>query len=127
MTTIYQCRSSGGGINEYLQYAENAYFNYFGDYIPDLTYPDLSSTKAPPDFPLWKINSSITLHIAVRDPVTNPLDIARLQSKIKTITYTQIVDDDDFTHSDFVFGMNTYRVVYERIVQYWQTSSCNFD
>lgn len=125
MTTIYECRTSGAAVNEYLQYAENAYFDYFGNYTPNLLFSDLSSTKVPPDYRLSNIDSSITLHVSQNDPVTHPLDVAKLQSKIKAITFTQIIDDPNFTHSDFMFGINTYRIVYERIIQYWRASSCD--
>lgn len=87
----------------------------------NLTYPlpDKGITL-PPEFPLSNINVPIVVHISKIDPATNQKDIDALRTKIPSLKYAHIVDDDDFTHKDFIVGVGAYELVYEPIVNSWR-------
>lgn len=121
MELVYKCRLSTAPMNSFIHYGQIIHFNYFGEFMQNLTYPVDETTLVPPDFPLSKISSCITLHYSHGDGATNPKDIAQLQSKVKSIAYTQIVDDNKFSHVDFGTGITAYKLVYEYIVQFWNS------
>lgn len=123
MEPVYACRSSGNSIDQDMHYGQVIFYNYFGDFIQNMSYPVLTATKRPPDYPLSIINSTVTLHIALADPATNTLDIAELQLKMK-IAHVQIVSDPNFVHTDFTFGIYAHELVYDYIVAFWKSHEC---
>lgn len=119
MDLLNYCRASTAPINSYIHYGQLSYFNYFGEFIRNLSYPFDPATPVPADFPLSNISACITLHYSHGDGATNTLDMFQLKSKVKSIEYTQLIDDEQFSHVDFT-GIKANKLVYEYIVKFWE-------
>lgn len=122
MEIVYRSRSTEASLNQYMHYGHMVLFNYFGDFFHNFTYP---STQIPLDFPLSNISANISLHFSTGDSTTNQKDIAKLQSKVKSIIHTQMLEDVNFFHGDFSISINAHEKVYQNILNTWQKySSC---
>lgn len=121
MELVYQCRSSGMSINQGIHYGQLTAFNYFGDFMHNLTYPFNNDTiKVPKGFPLGKIRARVSLHYSLGDVTSVPKDIAEFRSEVGNIVHIQIVKDESFTHTDFILGMSANKIVYENILAAWR-------
>lgn len=125
MEAVYACRTSGLSLNQAIHYGEIVYFKNFAPFNQNMSFPVFSLTVKPPDFPLSSITADITLHYSLGDPVTHPIDIATLHSKVDSIRYTQVITNTSFAHNDFVVGRTTYQLVYEPMLRFWEKGSCN--
>lgn len=125
MTTVYKCRTSGASINQFKHFGQFIYYKqYFGDYDRNMVFP-LPLTPRFLDYPLSQITANISIHKALDDVASNPVDLATLESKIPgRIKCTHIVSAPDFTHEDFAVGITAYKLVYEPIVDFWEQGKC---
>lgn len=117
MESVYACRSSDVSINQYIHGGHLFLFNYFGDFFHNFTFP---STQIPPDFPLANISANISVHFSTGDTTSHPKDVAKLQSKVKSIIHVQMLEDDNFGHADFALGINAHKKVYANILSTWR-------
>lgn len=122
MEFVYGCRSSSISLSQFMHYGQLILFNYFGEFIRNFTYP---GTQIPNDFPLSNISANVTLHFSIGDSTTPQIEIAKLQSKLKSIVHTQMIEDENFGHSDFALGNTAHEIVYTNILSTWkQYSAC---
>lgn len=119
MKPVFDCLSSGISMNQAMHFAELTKYGHFGEFVQNTINPD--AFKKLKHYHLSKITAPITLHYSpVGDPTTNPKDIAKLRSKVKSIVYEQVVTDETFMHNDFSKGISANRLVYDYIIKSWE-------
>lgn len=106
---------------QFVSFAQLIYFQYFGVFIEDMSYPLFGLTHVPSNFPM---SLTITAPIMLQDGATNPNDIATLQSTENSIVCMHQVSSTTFNHADFILGITAYRIVYEAMADFWVNSIC---
>lgn len=87
------------------------HYGYFGKYM--------RGTEIPPDFELWRITTPLTLHYSLVDRLVSPIDVKRLSLKLKSVAYVQMIDEKEFNHIDFIWGIDSARLIYSNILKFF--------
>lgn len=122
MEPVYACHSYGKASAS--PYHKLEIVSDSLDSSRNLSHSNPLGNGIPTNFPVSNINSTLSVHNSLGDPSANQLEVAELQANSKGIVYSQIVDDPNFTRTDFVLGKSAYKLVYEFIVKIFQTNSC---
>jgi len=78
-------------------------------------------SKHPPTFDLSKVEVPVLLKWGAKDVLADPNDVARLYAELTGCNATSsAVSNPDFTHLDFVWGMDAYQVVYPDVISFMQ-------
>lgn len=104
---------SGASIEQLLHYAQGINDGGFGQFT--------LGSKLPPDFPLSRITTPISLHYSSADKLADIIDVNRLIPKLKnSVVFTQALDKPNFNHADFVWGVNSASLIYSKILNIFE-------
>lgn len=104
---------SGSSSRQFIHYALEVKFGFFGKYGTNLTCPQ--------DFPLSNIEIPISLHYSTGDIIADAEDVEILIPKLKNVIFTQRIDAA-FNHLDFVWSPNSVSLVYSKILDLFQSN-----
>lgn len=79
----------------------------------------MNGPRRPDDFDLSRITTPLSLHYSTADRLADATDVEILIPKLKSVIFIQRIDDK-FNHIDFVWGMNTAKLVYSEILRIFQ-------
>lgn len=114
MLPSFICHSpSGASINQMFHFGMEMRHGYFGKYM--------RNSEIPSDFELWRITTPLTLHYSHFDPFVSPIDVQRLISKLNSVEFVQVIDGMEFNHIDFVWGVDSAKLIYSQIIQFFET------
>lgn len=103
---------SGSSINQLFHYGSEIRYGYFGKYM--------KGTKIPPDFELSKITAPLSIHFSPADKLVSILDVQRLIPKLNnSLAYIQNVNEIEFNHIDFIFGIDSASLIYSKIIRFF--------
>lgn len=112
MVPTYFCHiPSGASFDQIIHYATEIRYGYFGKYK--------LGPKIPPNFNLSRITAPISIHFSTNDALTDPIDVNRLISQLNSLHFVQEINEIVFNHIDFLWGKNTARIVYSRILNFF--------
>merc|ERR1711962_217658 len=75
--------------------------------------------KTPPQYDLSMVRVPVLLKWGMNDPLADPTDVARMAQELTSCELRNLpVSDPKFSHLDFVWGIDAYKVVYPDIVQF---------
>ncbi|XP_031626275.1 lipase 3-like [Contarinia nasturtii] len=107
---------SGASFNQILHYGSEISYDYFGKYMRD--------SKVPSDFDLSKIRVPISLHYSPNDKLSNSADVEKLIPKLNnSLALTQVVNQTEFNHIDFIWGKDAAKLVYSVILSFFEEQS----
>lgn len=111
MLPVYLCHFPAGcSINQLIHYGMLAVRDYFGPMLNSINQTPL------PEFPLDKITATITIHYSKTDTHTPLPNIEKLNSKLKCSSMHVI--GTPFNHLDYMVGINAYKAVYCKIIEF---------
>ncbi|XP_055375743.1 lipase 3-like [Condylostylus longicornis] len=70
----------------------------------------------PPEYRLENVRTKVALHYSTNDWLADPRDIEKLHQNLPMRIGKFLVDDVDFSHLDFVWGIDARPYCYERVV-----------
>ncbi|XP_055325866.1 lipase 3-like [Sitodiplosis mosellana] len=104
---------SGASINQFLHYGLEIRYGYFGKYMEGM--------EVPSDFELWRITTPISLHFSPADKLATWHDVQRLIPQLSnSLAYTQIINEKDFNHVDFIWGIDSASLIYPKIKWFFE-------
>lgn len=115
---------AGASTKQYLHYAQNVRSKRFQQYDYDsaiANYRVYGSWK-PPLYKVENIRAPIVFFYAVQDTTTNHADIDDLARRLPNLKAKFVVQDPDFTHVDFIYGMHVRSLIYDRLVEIMRES-----
>jgi len=71
---------------------------------------------SPPDYHLERVTAKVAIHYSTNDWLADPRDIEKLHQKLANPIGKFLVDDHEFNHLDFVWGIDARPFCYERVV-----------
>lgn len=111
MMPAFFCHLPGGAsAKQVMHFAQEVKQGFFG-YYRDGKHP-------PRNFDLSRITVPLTLHFSPCDSFTNPKDVKRLISELKSLVYVQEVNERHFGHFDFLWGINAAKNIYSKILTF---------
>lgn len=105
--------TSGASLNQAIHYSQEVEYGYFGPYK---TGPEI-----PRDFNFSQITVPLSIHYSPVDTFTNTVDVDRLTSQISSIKLVQVIDESEFNHVDFMWGVNAASLVYSNITKFFDS------
>ncbi|OXU24914.1 hypothetical protein TSAR_006225 [Trichomalopsis sarcophagae] len=72
----------------------------------------------PPSYKLENVKVPVTLHYAVNDWLSVPIDVEKVHSKLPNAIGKFRVPRDKFNHMDFVWGKNVKTLVYDKVLKF---------
>lgn len=113
MLPAFICHTpSGSSINQFLHYGLEIQYGYFGKYK--------IGTEIPPDFQLERITTPISLHYSTADKIVSSIDIKRLIFHLNSVKYVQVIDEIEFNHIDFLWGIDAATLIYSKILMFFE-------
>lgn len=105
---------SGSSTSQLLHYGQQLKYGYFGR-------RPKSTKEKPPNFPLHQITVPIFIHYSTIDTLSDVIDVKRLINELTGTTefYVQTIDNGDFDHIDFVWGIHAAEIVYTEILNFF--------
>lgn len=104
---------SGSSINQFFHFGLEIRYGYFGKYM--------KGSEIPSDFELWRITTPISIHFSPADSLVSPLDVQRLIPKLNnSLAYVQNVNEKEFNHIDFLWGIDSAALVYSKIIWFFE-------
>lgn len=116
MVPTYICHyPSGSSTGQVIHYNQLIKYGYFGRRILK------STNEIPPDFPLHRITTPISIHYSISDAFVGPKDVEKTLAKLTGTTnhYIQKIDGD-FNHFDYILGTQANDIVYSKILRFFQ-------
>lgn len=71
----------------------------------------------PPLYDLSRVKVKVALHYSTNDWLAHPRDVEKLHQNLPNPIGKFLVDDHDFNHLDFVWGIDARPFLYERVVK----------
>lgn len=109
---------AGASIKQFMHYAQNMRTHRFQKYDYDsaiMNYRVYGKWK-PPLYKLENIRAPIVMFYAVKDSTTNHADVDDLARRLTNLKAKFVVQDADFTHVDFVYGIHVRTLIYDKLV-----------
>lgn len=86
---------------------------YFGKFMTD-------DMNIPENFKLWQIKTPLFLHYSPVDRLVSPKDVNQLIPLLNnTQVYVQNIDEKDFNHIDFLWGVDAASIIYTKILKFF--------
>lgn len=95
-----------------MHYGQEVKYGFFGNYM--------EGKVVPKNFDLSRITAPLTLHWSPVDTFTNPKDVRRLISELRSVAYVQQVQLRPFAHMDFLWGINAASHIYSKVLQFFR-------
>lgn len=95
-----------------MHFAQEVKYGYFGNYK--------EGSKIPPNFDLSRITTPLTLHYSPTDSFTNPKDVKRLISELRSLVYVQELTGKHFAHMDFLWGIHAADNIYSKVLRFFE-------
>lgn len=110
---------AGASVQQYVHYAQNVRSKRFQKYDFELPFKNYKvyGSRTPPLYNLANIRAPIVFFYAALDTATNHADVEDLYKQLPNVKAKYLVQDADFTHVDFVYGMYVRNLIYEKLVQ----------
>lgn len=102
---------SGSSVKQVMHYGQEVKYGFFGYYK--------EGKEIPRNFDLSRITTPLTLHFSPVDKLTNPTDVRRLVSELRSVVYVQEINDADFNHMDFLWGIHPATTIYPKILAFF--------
>lgn len=105
---------SGISSNQLLHYGQELKHGFFGKRIK-------RSNEIPSNFPLHQITVPILIHYSTIDTVADAKDVKQLISELTGTKelHVQTIDNGEFDHIDFVWGIHAAEIVYPEIINFF--------
>nr|CAD7415264.1 unnamed protein product [Timema cristinae] len=111
----YPAGSSSNCFVHYIQEILSGKFREF-DIRPQLLPIGLRVGNVEPlDYPLHMVTAPVVLLYASNDWMSDTRDVSRLASSLPNVMDTYLVPQGTFNHLDFMYGIHSNTLVYERI------------
>jgi len=72
---------------------------------------------SPPDYPLEKVSTPVTIFWAENDLLCHPNGIKKLEEELPNVVASVKVNSTKFTHIDFLFAKDANKLVYQHIIK----------
>lgn len=82
----------------------------------------MTDWRIPNNFPLHHITAPLSIHYSTVDSFTNPRDMYQLIWLLNSTIdlHIQSIDNGQFNHVDFVWGLHAADIVYKDILQFFE-------
>lgn len=72
----------------------------------------------PPEYGIKNVTADVWIFHIINDWIATRKDVKRLVRKLKNANrYTVFIDDENFTHMDFIYGEHIVDLVYNKIIK----------
>ncbi|OXA55772.1 lipase 1 [Folsomia candida] len=71
----------------------------------------------PPIYDFSKINVPVATFCSEGDELCRPLDVLTLSKQLPNLVGQYYINDDDFSHVDFMLGKRAHEIVFKRVIQ----------
>ncbi|KAL7741320.1 hypothetical protein ACLKA6_013764 [Drosophila palustris] len=79
------------------------------------------NTLTPPEYNLWNVRAKVSLYYGQNDWLAQPGDAKLLLKKLPNVVYDYLSDYPKFNHLDFIWGIDSWDLIWERIYNNMQS------
>lgn len=110
---------AGASVKQYMHYAQNIRSGRFQKFDFDSAIANIRAygSRTPPLYNVDNIRAPIVIFYATEDSATNHADVDDLAKELTNLKAKFVVQDEDFTHVDFIYGIHVRTLVYDKLVQ----------
>lgn len=113
MVPIYLCHAPAGcAVNQLLHFLQGCKYGIFGPY--------LNGTNVSKNFKLEQVTAPIIIHHSTADETADPTDVKRLASELTGSSDLRVVEIQDLTHIDPLWGINAHEIIYQAILDFFK-------
>lgn len=108
---------AGASLRQFVHYGQSLSGKVFRRYNHGwLRNRALYGSRNPPNYDLSKITTPVFLHYSLNDPLAEVPDVDRLFSELGRPVGKFLVSDREFTHMDFIWGIDAKTLIYQRVI-----------
>uniref|UniRef100_T1GDZ4 Lipase domain-containing protein n=1 Tax=Megaselia scalaris TaxID=36166 RepID=T1GDZ4_MEGSC len=115
---IAKVAPAGSSFRQILHYFQEHLSGKFRewDYGPKKN-KEVYGKEEPPEYPVDKIKAPTHFYYSKNDFMSSDVDVEKLAKKMKKeyVRELYLIPDHKFTHLDYLYGLNSKKVVYDRI------------
>lgn len=110
---------AGASVKQYMHYAQNVRSKRFQKFDFGSAFANLRAygSRVPPLYNLDNIHAPIVFFYAALDAATNRADVEDLAKRLPSVKAKYLVDDADFTHVDFIYGIHVRTLLYDKLLE----------
>lgn len=116
---LAETHPAGSSTNQLIHYVQGYYVNTFRQFDHGVEENIIRyGQPSPPDYQLDKITSPVYIYYSEYDEISTAEDIRKLASKLPNLILNHLVTSPNWTHMDFVVGLDIKRQINDLIVQF---------
>lgn len=116
---IFEITPSGSSLRQLLHFLQE----YVSGKFRELDYGSAKNvliygSESPPDYPIKNIKAPVYFYYSKNDLLSSDLDVERFYKQLdqEYVKDKYLIPDLKFTHMDYMYGLNSKEVLYNRIV-----------
>ncbi|CAH4028685.1 unnamed protein product [Pieris brassicae] len=119
LPVIFGHTPAGASVRQFAHYGQGISGNKFRRFDHGMAknlrmYGRISA----PDYDLRKITTPVFLHYSTNDPLAHVNDVDKLWSELKNPVGKFKVQENTFSHLDFMYGIDARALVYNRVISF---------
>ncbi|XP_022124722.2 lipase 3 [Pieris rapae] len=119
LPVVFGHTPAGASVRQFAHYGQGISGNKFRRFDHGMTRNLLTYGRiSAPDYDLSKITTPVFLHYSSNDPLAHVNDVDKLWSELKNPVGKFKVQENTFSHLDFMYGIDARALVYNRVISF---------